>query len=294
MAKREATPVRTEPTQEEISAYLKKVGEKFFSPQLRLMAEEPFRAAGEKAESEGWFIGDRAVMQGLIAAKLSEYLGHSNSKIRRLTQAASLTSAMRRVQYETYPDSKTVTTAQRESVDIQGQELLKERGIDEDVIRLTEAGSTVFPKVAGAKAYPIESAKDEEVLELTATLLWVHDSVAQTRIHREDGKRVFATSVVPWEGHLENAEETYPTMAKETYPLVSRDGSVEDTPYFDVERSVVRETEAQLKAAIQKKNNHIKLGDEPLALFIKGQIDQDILSGAMPHMPRKRLRDLLG
>ncbi len=270
----ESSPNTHEVSLKEYDAYFKKIETGSWSRELTLLSEAPFFAAGERAEQEGWFVGENAIMQGLMASKIANLLHLSPYEKDLFVKAALLTSPMRREQYKRFKASE-ITLDQRAALDAEGAQVLKGRGVDPYVLEVARAGSTHLSTGYASVLLKPEGEEGARRLILTKYLHYVHNSVSTPA----GAARVTGRSDIgDWRPGVLGSIRNYKHIAEE---LISVNGRM--VPYFDVEAMINEEAEAELRLLIQKENPTIILKeDQSLYVFLRNAVYHDIAERVFP------------
>ncbi len=283
MSHYENSNIVTEPTPETVKSYLNAAAE-HFAPELTLLHDERFHGFDEKAEHEGWFLKDRVVMSALVCRKIAQLLRFSEDETRVLVQAAIVGMPMRRVQYERYPVA-SVTAEARDTVDSEGAAILREKGVEPDVLAVAEAGTVHFQNAFGGGFITPKNKNESTLLKLQKILLFVHDSVHQVRGTSRSGTAVWHTVIGDWREWLAGAEERYAAIAAERFPVAAVNGVAQpDTGHFALERKALAVVEKDLMEAfstgMSARNYDTTM---PPWKFIQQELFRDIQEARLPH-----------
>ncbi len=270
-----------------------------------VLGDQAYPVFGKAAEQEGWFIGRRAVLQGVLALKIAE-LAHLSEKAKGLLVEASVTNgAMKRIQYATR-DSSDISPEEFTSIQKGGLSTLIANGVNPRAAEISTAVGPVFgPNVVKGVLKP-KTAEEAEVFMLQRYLHYLHNCTQQdiTLSEKTVSGKEQRSYILDWSEHLRDADLRYAggiskyrvenlvSPYKErvatyqqgnTRENLERNASnpkkVSNDPglyYFEAEAMVMDETEQELKQRIQKENPNLKLGDTPLWTYLRNEMGKDI------------------
>jgi|GEM_PF-2652366 len=272
-APRERASTQTDPTREEKAEYFKSLGLRM-RPELKLLAEEPFRVGGVQAKKEGWFVAYRAIVQAAVAATLSDMIGLPADEKRVLTEAATLNEVMRRVQYARKPARET-TSADRAATDAEGREILLARGVDPRAVAITRSNDTMFTRESETGRIAPKTPEEEETYRMQRFLNYIHNCIDIKITTDADGHKTHAVDITDWRAHLTDAAKRYTEIAEEAEVV---DG--EKRTFFELEADLMEKTEREIAERIRAAHpDRTDLDKKPLWQFLREEVMDDIRQG---------------